>query len=105
MISLATEFGGARYTSSGTSIDLNWYGARVHALNATAGSLTFDLPPTDAHPLGKGGPAFYILNVGANSFTLRDSAGGTVVAVPAGDAAVLAIKADDTWGYALHDVL
>jgi hypothetical protein len=105
MISQATWFGGARYTSSGSSIDLNWYGARVHTVAATAGSLSFDLPPTDAHALGKGGPVLYVLNVGANSFALRDDAGGAVATVPAGDAAVLAIKADGTWGVAIHDVL
>lgn len=108
MLSAESFFGGARYTSSGSNFALNWYGARVHAVSMTAGSLHLTLPPATVHPLDEGGPAFFILNVGANSFGVRDSASTALVTVPAGDGVTMTLldnsTAAGTWGYVLQDI-
>lgn len=109
MLSEAAFFGGARYTSSGSSFALNWYGARVHTVAMTAGSLNLNLPDATSHALGEGGPVFYIINVGSNSFGVRDSASTALVTVPVGDAVTMTLLDDSTaagtWGYILQDVL
>lgn len=102
---MANAFGGARYSTSAVDFDLNWSGARVHTVNPSAGSVDMNLPATDLRALGKGGPVFYVLNIGANALGIRDSASVAVVSVPAGDAAILTINAAGGWSYVLLDIL
>lgn len=81
------------------SVSATDYVARVMDVTATAGSLAITLP--DARVVSPGFDVI-ITNVGANTFTVRDSAGGTIVTVTAGQCQYLYIRtnvtAAGTWG-------
>lgn len=91
-ISDTTFFGGAIFQSISAALDL-YIAKRVWTVSATAGQLV-RLP--DARTLKTGGPYFYIINIGSNTFTVRDNT-NVLVINPLGvnEAAILAL-ADNT---------
>ena len=70
MVSEEDFYGGAVYNNISATLQL--FGSkRVWTITATASQLV-NLP--DARDLRLGGPHFYVINLGSNSFTLRDKA-------------------------------
>jgi hypothetical protein len=59
------------------------YGTRVVLVTAPTAAKLLNLP--DARNLREGGPHFYLGNVGAETWTLRDNANNTLETVVAGD--------------------
>lgn len=75
------------------------YSARIMNVTATAGSLTLSMPPANQASVGEDA---LIRNVGANTFTVADYAGNTIVSVAAGEAKYIYITTNantaGTWG-------
>ena len=75
------------------------YAARIMQITATAGSLKLIMPPANQTSVGTDA---LIRNVGANTFTVVDYAGNTIIAVAAGQAQYIYITTNattaGTWG-------
>lgn len=75
------------------------YSARIMNVTATAGSLTLSMPPANQTSVGEDA---LIRNVGANTFTVADYDGNTIVSVAAGEAKYIYITTNantaGTWG-------
>lgn len=75
------------------------YSARIMNVTATAGSLTLSMPPANQASVGEDA---LIRNVGANTFTVADYDGNTIVSVAAGEAKYIYITTNantaGTWG-------
>jgi hypothetical protein len=75
------------------------YAARIMQITATTGSLSVYMPPANETSVGTDS---LIRNVGANTFTMRDNAGNTIVSVAAGEAKYIYVTdnstAAGTWG-------
>jgi len=65
---------------------------RTQACSASGAGLTLSLPDPASLPLG--GPIVSILNVGGNSFTLKDHLGGTLLTMAVGKATILFLGVD-----------
>ena len=75
------------------------YAARIMEVTATAGSLTLEMPPANQASVGNDA---LIRNVGANTFTVSDFDGNTIVSIAAGEAKYIYIETNPdeagTWG-------
>lgn len=75
------------------------YAARIMDVTATVGSLNLEMPPANQASVGNDA---LIRNVGANTFTVTDYDGNTIVSVAAGEAKYIYIKTNPdeagTWG-------
>jgi hypothetical protein len=75
------------------------YAARIMEVTATTGSLTLEMPPANQASVGNDA---LIRNVGANTFTVADFDGNTIVSVAAGEAKYIYIETNPdeagTWG-------
>jgi hypothetical protein len=75
------------------------YAARIMEVTATAGSLLLEMPPANQASVGNDA---LIRNVGANTFTVADYDGNTIVSVAAGQAKYIYIETNPdeagTWG-------
>jgi hypothetical protein len=75
------------------------YAARIMQITATAGSLKLIMPPANQTSVGTDA---LIRNVGANTFTVVDYAGNTIIAVAAGQAQYIYVTTNattaGTWG-------
>ena len=75
------------------------YAARIMEVTATTGSLTLEMPPANQASVGNDA---LIRNVGANTFTVADYDGNTIVSVAAGEAKYIYIETNPdeagTWG-------
>lgn len=91
-VSEQTFYGDAKFESISALFEV-YPSKRVWTISATAGQLV-RLP--DARTLEGGGPYFYIINIGANTFTIRDNT-NVILLNPLGtsEAAVIAL-ADNT---------
>jgi hypothetical protein len=98
------------YASYSISVDtqLQWpinsepnvnYAARIMQITATVGSLKLIMPPANQASVGQDA---LIRNVGANTFTVVDYAGNTIISVAAGQAQYIYITTNattaGTWG-------
>ncbi|NBW14320.1 MAG: hypothetical protein EBR82_40615 [Caulobacteraceae bacterium] len=94
--------------SISANLDLVWpqdgdaagdYVARIMQISASTSGLFVDMPPANQTSVGTDS---LIRNVGANSFTVRDYNGNTIVAVAAGDAKYVYVTSNataaGTWG-------
>lgn len=78
MISDLVHYGGARYQTTGSTINLVSNDARVQVILPTA-AIQCRMP--DARTMKTGGPCFYLINVaGAQSMTFRTT-NGTLMSV------------------------
>lgn len=82
-------YGGANTQSFGANIAITLGQGRLHVLTATTTGLEAALPPTAG--LQGGGPLFYVVNEGSNSFDLTDSVGSAVATLAAADFAIVAL--------------
>ena len=102
-----TDVSYAQYTISADT-QLQWpinsepnvdYAARIMQITATAGSLKLIMPPANQASVGQDA---LIRNVGANTFTVVDYAGNTIISVAAGQAQYIYITTNattaGTWG-------
>ena len=102
-----TDVSYAQYTISADT-QLQWpinsepnvdYAARIMQITATAGSLKLIMPPANQASVGQDA---LIRNVGANTFTVVDYAGNTIISVAAGQAQYIYITTNTTtagtWG-------
>jgi hypothetical protein len=75
------------------------YAARIMEVTATAAGLRLDMPPANQASVGNDA---LIRNVGANTFTVADFDGNTIVAIAAGEAKYIYIETNPntagTWG-------
>jgi hypothetical protein len=75
------------------------YAARIMDVSATVGGLTLAMPPANQASVGQDA---LIRNTGANTFTVTDYDGNTIVAVAGGDAKYIYISTNattaGTWG-------
>lgn len=75
------------------------YAARIMEVTATTGSLTLEMPPANQASVGNDA---LIRNVGANTFTVADYDGNTIVSIAAGEAKYIYIETNPdeagTWG-------
>ena len=75
------------------------YAARIMQITATAGSLKLIMPPANQTSVGTDA---LIRNVGANTFTVVDYAGNTIISVAAGQAQYIYVTTNattaGTWG-------
>ena len=69
MISEEKYYGGAIFQSISASLDL-YISKRVWTIEATAGQF---VRVPDARTLKTGGPYFYIINIGSNTFDILDN--------------------------------
>jgi hypothetical protein len=73
--------------------------ARIMNVTATVGGLSLIMPPANQASVGQDA---LIRNVGANTFTVKDYSGGTIIAVAAGEAKYIYITTNateaGTWG-------
>jgi len=74
-------YGGAVETSLSANITLSLTSGRVQIVAATATSLAVSLPDPTALPAG--GPYFYIVNSGTNSFAVKNNSGTSLVTLTA----------------------
>jgi len=91
MISETAFFGDAEtLIVTGSNFSLDWR-KRFHSVAATVGSLSCTLPKAEdiGYAQVAGGIFLCIVNAGSNAFTIKDSAGGTVVSLAADKAAKL----------------
>lgn len=95
MISGATFFGGSRTDATmSADVELARGSKRVQALTPQFSDLSVYLP--DARTLRLGGPQFVVLDEsGAEDLAVLDAAGGSVVTLSPGEAAVLYLAAQD----------
>lgn len=97
-----------RSFSISTNLTLAWpldgnalgnYAARIMQVTANSGSLSIFMPPANETSVGTDS---LIRNVGANTFTVKDNAGGTIISVAAGEAKYIYVTnnstAAGTWG-------
>jgi len=97
-----------RSFSISTNLTLAWpldgnalgnYAARIMQVTATVGSLSIFMPPANETSVGTDS---LIRNVGSNTFTVKDNAGGTIISVAAGEAKYIYVTnnstAAGTWG-------
>lgn len=77
-------FGGASSVTSASSISITPQDGRCQAINMTSASQNVNLPDVTSLPLG--GPYFFLINSGANSWTLRNSGGTSVRVAASGNA-------------------
>jgi hypothetical protein len=102
-----TDVSYAAYTISADT-QLQWpinsepnvdYAARIMQITATVGSLKLIMPPANQASVGQDA---LIRNVGANTFTVVDYAGNTIISVAAGQAQYIYITTNattaGTWG-------
>jgi hypothetical protein len=77
----------------------NNYAARIMEVTASTSGLSLFMPPANQTSVGTDA---LIRNLGANTFTVKDSSGGTILAVAAGEAKYIYITANPdvagTWG-------
>lgn len=89
----------ANVTLGWPSVDSTNYVARIMDVTASAGSLSLTMP--DATAVSTGYDVIY-LNPGAQSYTVKDNAGGTIVTVAPGAAQYIYLRtnltAAGTWG-------
>ena len=69
------------------------YAARIMEVTATTGSLSLSMPPANQASVGQDA---LIRNVGSNSFTVKDYAGNTIIAITAGQAQYIYITTNAT---------
>ena len=94
--------------SISANLDLVWpqdgdaagdYAARIMQISASSAGLFVDMPPANQTSVGTDS---LIRNVGANSFTVRDYDGNTIVAVASGEAKYIYVTSNSTsagtWG-------
>ena len=94
--------------SISANLDLVWpqdgdaagdYAARIMQISASTTGLFVDMPPANQTSVGTDS---LIRNTGANTFTVRDYAGNTIIAVAAGEAKYIYVTdnatAAGTWG-------
>lgn len=94
--------------SISANLDLVWpqdgdaagnYAARIMQISASTSGLFVDMPPANQTSVGTDS---LIRNTGANTFTVRDYAGNTIIAVAAGEAKYIYVTdnatAAGTWG-------
>lgn len=97
-----------RSFSMSGNITLSWpingnatgnYAARIMEVDALSGGLFLNMPPANQTSVGTDA---LILNVGSNTFTVRDNSNGTIIAIPAGQAQYIYVTtnatAAGTWG-------
>jgi len=97
-----------RSFSMSGNITLSWpingnatgnYAARIMEVDALSGGLFLNMPPANQTSVGTDA---LILNVGSNTFTVRDNSGGTIIAIAAGEAQYIYVTtnatAAGTWG-------
>ena len=102
-----TDVSFAEYTTS-TSIELQWpinsepnvaYAARIMQVDAVVGGLTITMPPANQTSIGTDA---LIRNIGANTFTVLDYFGNTIIAIAAGQAQYIYVTDNPTpagtWG-------
>ena len=81
------------------------YAARIMEVTATAGSLSLLMPPANQTSVGQDA---LIRNTGANTFTVKDYAGNTIVAITAGQAQYIYITTNattaGTWGIIAYGI-
>ena len=90
-VSDTTFFGGAIFQNISATLNLHPY-KRVWTITATASQIV-KLP--DATTLRTGGPYFYVINIGSNSFDLQDN-GSTVLDTVAVNEVVLCALANNS---------
>lgn len=75
------------------------YAARIMNVTASAGSLTLRMPPANQVSVGEDS---LVRNVGANTFTLADNDGNTIISIAAGESKYVYITNNSTtagtWG-------
>ena len=100
MISASKFYGGAIYRSISATLTINHRFRRAWSIASTAGQ-NVDMP--DARQ-AVAGTTIYLINVGSNTFTVRDSAGNTLGTVAAGAAAqcILAVAGTKAGVWALR---
>jgi len=74
-------YGGAYAYATAASFVLSSDFGRVWSINCTATGKVVSLPSPTNYPLG--GPIFYLINAGSNSFTLKDHLGATLATLTA----------------------
>jgi len=97
-----------RAFTMGANVTLSWpingnatgnYAARIMEVEATAPGLSLFMPPANQTSVGTDS---LILNVGSETFTVKDNDGGTIVAIAAGEAQYIYITSNPdpagTWG-------
>lgn len=81
------------------------YAARIMEVTATAGSLSLLMPPANQTSVGQDA---LIRNTGANTFTVKDYAGNTIVAITAGEAQYIYVTTNattaGTWGIIAYGI-
>lgn len=79
--------------------DTNDIAARIMDVTASSGGLSLVMPPANQTSVGQDA---LIRNVGAQTFTVKDYAGGTIITVAAGEAKYIYVKTNantaGTWG-------
>lgn len=91
-VSDTTFFGGATFRSISATLNLKAY-KRVWTISATAGQSVV-LP--DATTLRTGGPHFYVINIGSNSFDLEDNDNTVLETVAANELVLVALAVNST---------
>ena len=94
--------------SISANLDLVWpqdgdaagdYAARIMQISASTTGLFVDMPPANQTSVGTDS---LIRNTGSNTFTVRDYAGNTIIAIAAGEAKYIYVTnnatAAGTWG-------
>lgn len=75
------------------------YAARIMEIEATSAGLSLFMPPANQTSVGTDS---LIFNYGSETFTVKDSAGGTIIAIAAGEAQYIYVttnpNAAGTWG-------
>lgn len=75
------------------------YAARIMNVTASAGSLTLRMPPANQVSVGEDS---LVRNVGANTFTLADNDGNTIISIAAGESKYVYVTSNSTtagtWG-------
>jgi hypothetical protein len=81
------------------------YAARIMEVTATAAGLSLTMPPANQASVGQDA---LIRNVGSNSFTVKDYAGNTIIAITAGQAQYIYITTNantaGTWGIIAYGI-
>lgn len=91
-----------------SNITLSWpingnatgnYAARIMEVQATSPGLSLFMPPADQTSVGTDS---LVLNVGSETFTVKDNSGGTIIAIAAGEAQYIYVTSNPTaagtWG-------
>ena len=83
MITREKFFGGGKYLSFGTDVQISFGHGRAQTLVPTAPGLAAILPDARSIP-GTGGPVFLLFNTGAHSVDIEDQDGGIVGTIAPG---------------------